>query len=244
MNWLKKITFAGLHHRFGAFKLWIFTLITILVISQLAYRVGNFYQGHQEKIIVTQNERLERLYRLNEEQQSKINILNVELEIERLANQDAMENLDELEKQQFELKKQLAFYEKIMAPEKQAQGFVIDEVLVSPSASENHYRLKVVLVQQLKSKRFASGHIEVEFVGSLNNRPATIKLANVSELDSKKRSFNFRYFQVIEGDFNLPKGFVPEKIEVAAILPAKGQQKYRRLQESYPWPEQEPSLGN
>ncbi|QDP00156.1 DUF6776 family protein [Thalassotalea sp. PS06] len=243
MNWLKKITLAGLHQRFGAFKLWIFTLITLLIISQIGYRIGNFYQSHQEKIIATQNERLERLYRLNDEQQSKINILNVELEIERLANQEALANLNEFEKQQFELKKQLAFYEKIMAPEKQAQGFVIDEVSVAASASENHYRLKVVLVQQLKSKRFASGHIEVEFVGSLNNRPATIKLASVSELDSKKRSFNFRYFQVIEGDFNLPKDFVPEKIQVAAILPAKGSQKYRRLEESYPWPEPETSVG-
>lgn len=237
MNWLKTIKISDLHQRFGAFKLLIAAAVLLLLLMVLAYKAGNFYQKHQSKIIAEQTQRLDRLYQKHESAQSQINTLNVELEIEKLANLKAQQTLRSIEDDHFALKKELAFYEKIMAPEKQVNGVIIDEVEVSSSASENHYRIRVVLVQQQKSKRYAKGHIEVKFDGSLLNRPATIKLESVSAMDKKQLSFSFQYFQVLEGEFTLPKDFVPEQIEIAAIMPAGRWQKGLRLDESHPWPD-------
>ena len=70
-----------------------------------------------------------------------------------------------------QVKKELAFYEKVMAPEKQADGLVIDDLSVSTTASSNHFRFQVTLVQQKIKKRYAKGRIELSFSGSLNNKP-------------------------------------------------------------------------
>ncbi|WNC68164.1 hypothetical protein RI845_16760 [Thalassotalea nanhaiensis] len=235
MNWLKKITISDLHQRYGAFKLLITSGLVLFVVIILSYKAGNFYQKHQNQLIAEQSERLEKLYQKNEQAKSRLNTLQVELEIERLANQKAQQALRSIEDDHFSLKKELAFYEKIMAPEKQANGIIIDEVEVTPSASDNHYRIRVVLVQQQKSKRFAKGRVDITFAGSLVNRPATINIAKMTELDKNSLAFSFQYFQVIEAEFALPKDFVPEKIDVSAILPAGKWQKSHRLDESYPW---------
>lgn len=235
MNWLKKITISDLHQRYGAFKLLITSGVVLFVVIVLSYKAGNFYQKHQSQLITEQTERLEKLYQKNEQVRSELNTLQVELEIERLANQKAQQALRSIEDDHFSLKKELAFYEKIMAPEKQANGIIIDEVEITPSASENHYRIRVVLVQQQKSKRYAKGRVDITFAGSLVNRPATINIAKMTELDKNSLAFSFQYFQVIEAEFALPKDFVPEKIDVSAILPAGKWQKHHRLDESYPW---------
>ena len=233
MNWL--ITIRKYRQRFGAFRLLVGIAIAIIAISILAYNAGNIYQKHQSRLIAEQEQRLDAMYKKYEQAQSEINTLQVELEIEKLANQKSQQALRSIEDDHFSLKKELAFYEKIMAPEKTANGVIIDEVEIEKTASENHYRFRVVLVQQQKSKRYAKGHVEVNFVGSLSNRPATINITKVSELDQKSMSFSFQYFQVIEGEFSLPKDFVPEKIDVSTILPAGRWQKYHRLDETYPW---------
>lgn len=237
MDWIKNITLSRLHQHFGAFKLLIFSAFAFFCVALIAYKTGNFYQKHQSKLITEQSERLDKLYLQNEQSLSRINTLTVELEIERLANQKAQQALRSLEDDHFSIKKELAFYEKIMAPEKQANGIVIDEVTIVKSASENHYRIRVVLVQQQKSKRYAKGLVEVKFVGSLNNRPATINLKSVAELKKSDLDFSFQYFQVFETEFKLSPNFIPEKIAVAAIMPKGRWQKYHRIDESYPWPD-------
>lgn len=234
MNWLKKITIADLHSRFGAFKLLIGAAALLLLIMMMAFKIGNFYQSHQNNLISKQAEQLNKLHQKITQSQSEINTLQVELEIERIANAKAQQALRSVEDDHFSLKKELAFYEKIMAPEKTANGVIIDEVEITKSASANHYRIRVVLVQQQKSKRYAKGHVEVKFDGSLQDRPASINISNVSELNKKALSFSFQYFQVIEGEFTLPDNFTPEKIAVSAILPSN--KKQNRLRESYPWP--------
>ncbi len=237
MNWLKTIKISDLHQRFGAPKLLIALIVIIALVMIFSYRAGNYYQKHQSRIIAEQGDRLENLYQKNDLAQSQINTLTVELEIEKLANQKAQQSLRSIEDDHFSLKKELAFYEKIMAPEKQANGVIIDEVEVSSTASESHYHIRVVLVQQQKSKRYAKGAIEIAFEGSLLNRPATIKLASLADLKKQQMGFSFQYFQVLESEFTLPKDFIPEKIAISAIMPAGRWQKSERLDEKHPWPD-------
>ena len=237
MNWLKNITLSRLHQRFGAFKVFISLVGILIVCCLISYKSGNFYEKHQSRIIGEQSERLDKLYILNEDAQKRINTLTVELEIEKLANSKAQQSLRSIEDDHFSLKKELAFYEKIMAPEKQANGIIIDEVEIVPSASENHYRIRVVLVQQQKSNRYAKGHIEIRFEGSLLNLPATINIESIAELKKDDLAFSFQYFQVFEAEFKLSKDFVPEKTLVSAIMPKGRWQKYHHLDETYPWPQ-------
>tara|TARA_R110000744_G_scaffold86732_5_gene169610 strand:+ start:5333 stop:6076 length:744 start_codon:yes stop_codon:yes gene_type:complete len=235
MNWLAKINFSTVVKRLGTFSSAILLLVIIAVLLFSGYRLGNFYHGYQTQTLAQQQTRLDFIYQQLVEKTQRINTLEVELEVERMANTRSQQTLKLIEQEHFQVKKELAFYEKVMAPEKQANGLVIDGVSLTKSESPAHYRFQVVLVQQLLRKRYAKGYIELSITGSLNNKPTSIALSELSTADKKDLSFSFQYFQIITGELTLPDNFIPETINVAAILPKSKWQKYNRIDHSYPW---------
>ena len=122
-----------------------------------------------------------------------------------------------------------------MAPEKQADGVVIDNFIIIPTESNNHYRFQLALVQQQIKKRFVKGHVQLNFLGSLADKPKKLALSKVSSLTKKELSFSFKYFQIIEGEFTFPEGFTPEKVELSTVLPKNKWQKSSRIDENYLW---------
>jgi len=235
MNWLAKINIRTVFLRLGPFRSTLALVGLIALCLYCGYRFGNFYHSFQQKSLAEQQVRLALLYQEVDKDNDKINSLEVELEIERMASRQAAIILSKAEAEHYRIKKELAFYEKVMAPEKQAEGVVIDNLIISPTTSKNHYRFQVVLVQQNKQKRYAKGYVQLTFNGSLNKQPDHFKLSKISPVTRKDMSFNFQYFQMIEGEFTLPENFIPEQILVAAVLPKSKWQKYNRLEQNYPW---------
>jgi hypothetical protein len=235
MNWLAKINLNTVVARLGTFRSALLLIFLIAICIYSGYRVGNFYHGYQVKTLAQQKERLSNLYAKDVQQNRRINTLEVELEVERMANQRSQQLLKTMESQHYQVKRELAFYEKVMAPEKTADGLVVDRISVYPTGSPHHFRFQVVLVQQQLRKRFAKGYVALTFAGSLNNKPSTLKLSTLSTLTQKDLSFSFQYFQIIEGEFTLPENFLPEQLELATILPKNKWQKYQRLDESFSW---------
>jgi len=236
MKWLAKINLTVVIQRFGPYRSALLLIAVVAICLYSGYRVGNYYHGHQIKTLNEQKQRLDHLYQQQNSQNRRINTLEVELEVERLANLKLQTTVKEMTAVHYNVKKELAFYEKVMAPEKQADGLAIDNIVVVASESPEHYRFQVTLVQQRLKKRYAKGYIELSFIGSLNNKPKSIKLTDISALTKKNLFFSFQYFQLINGEFTLPKGFVVEQIEVSVLLPKGKWQKYHRLDETYPWP--------
>lgn len=221
--------------RLGPFRSALLLILLIVTCIYSGYRVGNFYHGYQVKTLAKQKIRLDELYEKNVQQNSRINTLEVELEVERMANQRSQKILKTMESQHYQVKKELAFYEKVMAPEKTADGLVVDRISVYPTGSPHHFRFQVVLVQQQIRKRFAKGYVGLVLTGSLDNKPSQLTLSNISTSTKKDLSFSFQYFQIVEGEFTLPENFLPEKIELSATLPKNKWQKFKRLNESYMW---------
>tara|TARA_R110000803_G_scaffold136893_1_gene203860 strand:- start:24724 stop:25467 length:744 start_codon:yes stop_codon:yes gene_type:complete len=235
MNWLAKINLSTMVMRLGAFRSAILLLAIVVISLFCGYRLGNFYHSYQNQTLAQQQARLDFLYQQLVEKTKRINTLDVELEVERMANQRSQKMLKSIEQEHFQVKKELAFYEKVMAPEKAANGLVIDNVNLTKTESPFHYRFQVVLVQQLLRKRYAKGFIELSINGSLDKKPTRIPLSELSTLTKKDLSFSFQYFQVINGELTLPDNFIPESINVAAILPKGKWQEYNRIDQSQAW---------
>ena len=170
MNWLAKINLSTVVIRLGAFRSAILLLAIIVITLFCGYRIGNFYHGYQQQTLAQQQSRLDFVYQQLADKTQRINTLEVELEVERMANQRSQQTLKSIEQEHYQVKKELAFYEKVMAPEKQANGLVIDAVNLTKSESADHYRFQVVLVQQLLRKRYAKGYVEL----SVNWQPETV----------------------------------------------------------------------
>ena len=235
MNWLAKINLAVVTKRLGPFRSALFLLLLISLCLFVGYRVGNFYHNYQSTILEKQKNRLEQLYQEQENQVERIHTLEVELAVEQLANQNAQATLKKMSAEHYQVKEQLAFYEKVMAPEKEADGLVIENFKITASQSPNHYSFQVILLQQQLKKRYVKGYVDLMIIGSLANKPSQIKLSDISSLKKKELSFSFKYFQVLEGSFTLPGNFVPEKIQVSAILTKNKWQKYQTLNKTIPW---------
>jgi hypothetical protein len=235
MSWLAKINLNVVVKRLGAFRSALLLLVLIITCLFCGYRLGNFYHNYQLQVMQQQKQRLARLYATEVEHVKRINTLEVELEVERIANQKSQNMLKNIEQVHYQVKKDLAFYEKVMAPEKEADGIVIDELLISATQSPNHYRFQLALVQQQVKRRYAKGFVELTFFGSLNEQPSKLVLSKISNLTKKELSFSFKYFQIIEGEFTFPENFKPEKVELSTILPKNRWQKYHKLDASYLW---------
>lgn len=235
MNWLAKINLSVVLERLGPFKSAMFLIALIAVCLFTGYRLGNYYHAFQMSTLEQQKQRLDDLYQQQAKQVERIHSLEVELAVEQLASQNAQTTLKQMADEHYQVKKQLAFYEKVMAPEKEADGLVIDKVKLSATQSPNHYDFQVILVQQLLKKRYAKGYITLKVIGSLDNKPAQLTLNDISNLTKKDLSFSFQYFQVFDGGFTLPEDFVPEKVQISAILTKSKWQKYQKLNKTIDW---------
>lgn len=235
MSWLAKINLDKIVMRLGSFRSALLLILLILTCSYCGYRFGNFFHSYQIQTMEQQKQRLNKLYQQQIDGVKRIHTLEVELELERMANIKSQSIIKELSAEFSTIKKELTFYQKVMAPEKQADGLVIDDLSISTTKSANHYRFQVTLVQQLIKRRYAKGFVELVIKGSLNGKPSQYSLQEVSSLTKKELSFSFKYFQILEGDFTLPEGFVPEQISISATLPKGRWQKYNRIDQDHGW---------
>ncbi|MFD2167747.1 DUF6776 family protein [Thalassotalea euphylliae] len=244
MNWLAKINLVVVVKRLGAFKSALLLFSTIGLCLFVGYRLGNYFEVMQRQTIEQQKVRLDNLYAMQNEQLKRIHTLEVEIEVERLANQKAQKTIKEMEVEHYEVEKALAFYEKVMAPEKQANGLVVEEVAIQATESANHYRFFVTLIQQETKRRFTQGHISFSIIGSKNNKPMTVKLSDISELTKKELAFKLKYFQRLEGEFTLPEDFVPERLVLEAVQVKNRKQKFNEINQEYAWRDILPSASS
>jgi len=235
MNWLAKINLRIVVQRLGAFKSALFLLVLISLCLFTGYRLGNYYHHSQTTNLEQQQVRLEQLYQQQEFYVERVHSLEVELAVEQLANQQAQAMLKKEALQFVEIKKQLAFYEKIMAPEKQAGSLVVDEVKIVATNTPNLYRFQVTLVQQRLKRRYTKGFIDLNFVGSLDQKPNRIKLSEVSSAVKKDLSFSFQYFQIISGEFTLPENFIAETLALTVNIAKSRSQKKMQFEQVLPW---------
>ena len=235
MKWLAKINLGVVIERLGTFKSALFLLTVISLCLFIGYRLGNYYHHFQVTNLDQQKLRLEQLYQQQENNIARIHTLEVELAVEQLANQKAQGLLKSAAEQQFEVKKQLAFYEKVMAPEKQAAGLFVENVKIQASKIPNKYHFQVTLVKQQLKRRYSKGYIELIFEGREGNKAVKLKLKEVAEINKKDLKFSFQYFQIINGEFTLPVNFIPENVLVSAILTQSRWQKYTKKDKSVSW---------
>lgn len=235
MNWLAKINLTVVIQRLGAFKSALLLVILIVLCLFTGYRFGNFYHHFQTTTLAQQKIRLESLYKEQALQTERIHTLEVELSVEQLANQNAQATLKRMADEHYQVKKQLGFYEKVMAPEKGANGLVIDNVKITATQSPNHFNFQITLVQQQLKKRYAKGYVDLLIMGSSENKPSQLALFDISTVTKKNMSFSFKYFQVISGSFQLPNDFIAEKVQASAILTKSKWQKYQKLNKTLSW---------
>jgi hypothetical protein len=180
---------------------------------------GNAHYTQQKMTISTHEKSIQNLKQENEQLIKNLNVLGVELEVARLTQQQHFVEIGKSIDTEKDLRTQLAFYQQVMAPELNEEGFLIEGFNIEPALSDNSYRFELVLMQQNKTKNTLRGNLKVTLIGSEKG------IAKQYAIDSmlfdqhrKKLTFGFKYFQVIEGEIKLPEGFQPEQVSIHAAI--------------------------
>ena len=232
----QKLIIDGLKRQYGRFSLLIALLMSVIALLIIGFWFGDFTGGSRQLLIAQQQQRLDDLYSQTDQQLQQINFLTVELEIERQAGVYVQQQLKQLHEQNHDLQKQLAFYQKIMAPELQAGGLEIDQFTITPTSAKRIFHYKLVLVQTQKTKRYAKGFVQLQINGIQGEKTQQYGLEKLTETPKlDKLPFSFQYFQILEGDLVLPVSFEPQNIVLAVILPTGKWQKYERLDRQFPF---------
>lgn len=157
-------------------------------------------------------------------------------EVEREAYSLLENTVSSLQDEILELKEELAFYRGIVSPDDGSEGLRLQSFKLETGLAERTWRYKLVLTQVLKNDTVASGKVTMTVEGTQDGVPHQLPLKDVVISGDGEPAFRFKYFQDLEGEFELPAGFQPATMSV--VVDPRGR-KRRRLEESYDWPAEE-----
>ncbi len=142
---------------------------------------------------------------------------NLELTLEREANDEMQQLFSEQHQKQRELERELSFYRSIMAPENNADGVSINGLELTPTLLPRQYRLRLILTQLKKRKQSLKGMAEIKLVGAQNGEAVELDVAKLADV---QLNFKFRYFQILDTEFTLPEGFELSYLKTKVIVPS------------------------
>ena len=230
-------SFNGLKHKLGRFKFMLLLLSIIVLVGFFGYKTGGVIDHWQQTKIQDQEYRLDNLYRELDQKIRRINYLSVELEVEQRANEQIQQELLEIREESFSLRRELNFYQKVLAPELVADGISVEQFNVEPTNIENRYAFRFALVQTNSAKRYARGNIRLKLIVSQKDEKIELDLAKLAGLSKKNLKFSFHFFQYFEGEFDLEPDMIAEQLAVRVIQPKTKWQPYKSFTQKLDWPD-------
>lgn len=207
----------------------IFFLMILLIVTAAAYYAGAYsVKFHHQRAI-------ERLASLSEEFRSvqsenlalSQQVANLERNdaITKRAKQEIQDTIRELKAEIALLKKDVNFYQGIMAPGDNSKGLQVQRVELAATSENRRYAYKIVLAQVADNRNYVSGVVAVNLVGKQGDEQLFLPLRDVSEVEELGMKFRFRYFQEFTGELTLPEGFEVEQLQVVAQSKGKSASK-------------------
>lgn len=214
-------------------------LVALVIGMSAGYFLGNWSLHQQHQSLAAQLQQLQNTLQTTEvqltDQRKQVDYLTAELAVERHTSQLQMQDLKSEQQKLFETRKELAFYQKIISPDLQANSLIIDSFSLSPSNAVGKYKFNLVLIEQDKQKKFAKGQITLTLVGKKTGKQTKVDLLQLAGFSKADRRFSFKHFQIFEGEFVLPSAFIAEQVEVTVSVPASRGQKAAKVSQSLPW---------
>ena len=176
-----------------------------------------------DRSIQNQLEReLEVMQEQNADLRRQVALLDRTSVMDKKANEEVTQTARTLRERVAQLEQDILFYRSVMSEDAENSGLTIGQMDIESTGVPNRYRYKLVMRQQeADGDTFLTGYVNVNLVGKQDEGQVMLPLRDIStnedQLDIRLR---FKYFQNIEGELELPAGFVPEQIHIAAVSTA------------------------
>lgn len=152
-------------------------------------------------------------------------------EVNERAYATLQQDFDGLQRQILRLREELAFYQAVTAPDTNGAGVRVQRFQLKSDGTADGFLYTLVLMQSKESKKIVTGTVRFRIRGSRNGKQADLELRDLSDAPVTELKLQFRYFQDLSGSIKLPRGFLPERVNLEIKL--KGSR--RVIKESYAW---------
>ena len=218
---------------------WILGLLAVIALVAasiwLSYERGRHVAGFDSsdanQVIDSLQMEIETLQADLTESQRQTAMLERNSKIEDDTTGQLKKTLTEAQNEVLELKKELAFYKSIVAPEQGKPTLVVQTIQMKKDDAGD-YDYKIMVSQQGRNDRFARGTMEVNIEGTNQGAKQVLALTDISEDASKPMNFGLKYFQNFTGKLTLPEGFVAESMRVKLKPRSK---TLDSVDEKFPW---------
>ena len=218
---------------------WILGLLAVIALVAasiwLSYERGRHVAGFDSsdanQVIDSLQMEIETLQADLAESQRQTAMLERNSKIEDDTTGQLKKTLTEAQNEVLELKKELAFYKSIVAPEQGKPTLVVQTIQMKKDDAGD-YDYKIMVSQQGRNDRFARGTMEVNIEGTNQGAKQVLALTDISEDASKPMNFGLKYFQDFTGKLTLPEGFVAESMRVKLKPRSK---TLDSVDEKFPW---------
>ncbi|MEH6502953.1 MAG: DUF6776 family protein [Cycloclasticus sp.] len=197
--------------------------LSILAVLVLFFMIGRWSVGSVEEYQL-ENARLqasvERLTLENKEFVKRQDFTENAKKIDSQAQQDSRRSMAKLHKELSDAKERLAFYQRVVSPEKSIKGLHISSFEIKALKGAGEFQYELMLAQGAGKKAAIKGSYSISILGELNGEVKTLSLVKTSKKAQKSEGFSFRYYEFLTGVLKLPNGFVAKHVEVE-IDPAR-----------------------
>jgi hypothetical protein len=220
----------------GRWAMGIVVIIALLAAStwliyETGRRMAGFDAAETDRVITAHQAEIERLQANLAEYQRQAAMLERNSKIDDDANGELKKTLSEAQNEVLGLKKELAFYKSIVAPEQTKPSLVIQTIQLKQDVTGD-YDYKIMVSQQGRNDRFARGTVDVSVEGTKQGVKQVLALSAIAEDVKNPMKFGFKYFQNFTGKLKLPEGFKAESMRVKVNPKSK---TLDSLDEKFPW---------
>ena len=153
-------------------------------------------------------------------------------QISREANRDLERALAERDEEIAGLRADIAFYESFVGATGQRRGLSVHDLDMKLQGGDA-WHFVATLTQNLNRGAVNTGRVTLSIEGTRDDRLEKLLWSGLrKQSNAPGVPYSFKYFQQVEGEVMLPKGFKPLRVGVR-LVPAGG----AAVEQSFPWPE-------
>jgi hypothetical protein len=196
----------------------LIVIVCAAVFIWIAFELGQIRAGHNSIEAGERHRELEAALDeerdTTEELRARVAQLETDRKIDRAAYAGVDQELAGLEAEIFAQQEDLEFYRGIVAD--QQTGLRIQDFVIWRGDRPRAFSMRLVLAQAMRAGSRISGSVDMDVEGMQDGEAQTLRLRDVlTGAGSKSRlEFSFRYFQNLEAELLLPKGFEPLRVNL------------------------------
>ena len=152
---------------------------------------------------------------------------NRQLQIEKAAQGELARSVAQLQDENAALKEDLGFLRNIMSSGATPEGLGLSNLKIERDGKPNEFRYRMLLTQGGQRKQDFKGKVQIVARVAKDGNVSTVTFPDPSAGESAG-SFEFRFYQKIEGRFVIPDGTTLQSADVRVLALPGGQVKLSR----------------